>query len=735
MGRTGSWHGIQTWGYRPKHAVTDVSLALVGGTESVLWGCTFAAMIFSGPLSSFLPIAIVALLLSTALILVIVAISSHQPMHLAAIDEQAVAVVATIAITASTRLDQFASTAAAATTILVIMASISVLSGLALHLVARFNVGPLIQLVPFPVVCGFLGGLGWLLFAAAFAMLTNVELTPETAVALLKPDSVVRWLPALLGGFGLFVLLRLKDHFLLLPATLLAGFSLFHLIAYLNGATLDSLRRDGWVFWFEAAGMTVDAGSLDFAGVNFAFIASVLPEIATIVALSVLGVSFNLSALEVAMRKPLPLKTEFRNFGTANVASGMVMGLPGTTDIVGSVTFRSVGAGSRTFTLIDGACCVLAAAGGVFLLEYAPKAVIAALVFFAAIHQMVEWLVLVHRKMTLPEAFVVWTIFAAIVAIGFMPGVVLGILLACLLFIVRYSRIDVVDSSYFLHQMASTVDRPSADLELINRYGGKARIFNLRGFLFFGTASSFYDNVERSVEEGEGYEYVVLNFQRVSGMDSTAAQVFFKLLGFLGSKGTLVVFCGMEPAVRQALTQAEHFDPNRLIVRSSLEAAVSWVEEHLLVTHEPPAGAEGIHEIVAQIIGDGTKAGRLVQNMERLELRKGEYLFRMGERDTSLYVIESGMIEVRLESPGRVTRLRDFPKGTVLGEMAAYSDQKARSASAVAVAPSVVYRLAPEGIQAVRSTDQEVLSALHEFVARLVVSRLLFMNKRLELGL
>lgn len=735
MRRAGSWCGIQTWGYRPKHAVTDVLLALVGGTESVLWGCTFAAMIFSGPLSAYLPIAIVVFLVSTALILVIVAVCSHYPLHLAAVDEQAVAVVATIAIAAGSRLDQFSSTAAAATTIFAIMAAVSLISGLTLHLAARFNIGPLIQLVPFPVVCGFLGGLGWLLFAAAVTMLTDIEPTLAGASTLWQPDVLARWAPALLGGLGIFVLLHTKDHFLVLPGALLAVFAAFYAVASWNGATLDSLRQDGWVFHFGAAGEAADIGSLDFRHVDVAFIGSVLPEMATIVALSLLNVFFNLSALEVSAQKPLPLKSELRAVGSANIASGMVMGLPGVSDIVGSVTFRKVGVTSRTFALVDGALCLLVAVGGGFFLEYVPKIVIAAMVFFAAFHLMYDWLIMARRKMSLPEAFAVWSIFVVIVTVGFMPGVVLGIVLISLLFIVRYSRIDVIDSSFFLDQLSSSIDRPAADLTLLNRYGKRAKIFNLRGFLFFGTANSFYESLKRLFEEEESYEYVVLNFHRVTGMDSTAVQVFFKILSFLESTGTLVVFCGMSPSVRQSLLQAEHFDQKRLLVRDDLDSALKWVEEHLLVTHEPAAGPANIHEIVAAIIGDREKAEWLVGNMERLEVGKGDYLFRMGESDTSLYVIESGMIEVRLESAGRVTRLRDFCEGTVIGEMAAYSDQKVRTASAVAIAPSVVYRLAPAKIAAADTSGRANLPILHEFVARLVVSRLTFMNKRLELGL
>jgi SulP family sulfate permease len=733
--RRAEWHGIQTWGYKPRHAASDVLLGLVGGTESVLWASTFAAMIFAGPLSGLLPIGIFVLLLSTALILIVVGVSSQQPLHLTAIDEQAVAVVATIAIAASARLQEFASPAAAATTILVIMASISLLAGVALCLVARFNAGPMIQLVPFPVVCGFLGGLGWLLFAAAFNMLTGADLTPDKALAFARGEALLHWMPALLGGLALFLLLRIRKHFLVLPGALLAGIAAFHLVAWLNGATLDGLRQAGWVFSFDAAGEGVDFAPLDFPGISVPFIVSVLPEMATVVALSVLSTSFNLSAIEVGLQQPLPLKHELAGLGAANLASAATMGLPGTSDPVGALTFKKVGASSRTFVLVDAAACLAAAAGGALALEYVPKMVIAALVFYTAFQLMEDWLFSARRRMTLPEALVVWSIFGVIVAFGFIQGVTLGILLACLLFIVRYSRIDVVDSARFLHQVASSVDRPAADLELINRYGARARIFNLRGFLFFGTASSFYDGLERSLEQGAGYEYVVLNFQRVTGMDSTAVQVFSKMVGLLASKGTLVVFCAMEPPVRRALLDSGNIAPGHVIVRDDLDAAVGWVEEHLLVTHEPVAGPDDIHAIVAQIIGDSTKATWLVQNMERIEVDKGGYLFRRNERDTSLYVIESGMIEVRLESPERITRLRDFSKGTVIGEMAAYSDQQTRSASAVAIAPSVVYRLPPARILAAQDASPGDLAVLHEFVARLVVSRLIFMNKRLELGL
>ncbi len=68
--------------------------------------------------------------------------------------------------------------------------------------------------------------------------------------------------------------------------------------------------------------------------------------------------------------------------------------------------------------------------------------------------------------------------------------------------------------------------------------------------------------------------------------------------------------------------------------------------------------------------------------------------------------------------------------------MAAYSGDLVRSASAVAIAPSVVYRLSSEKITALDNQDtRAIASILHQFVARLVIARLIFMNRRMHLDL
>ena len=180
------------------------------------------------------------------------AITSKFPVHIAGIEEQAVAILATIAILLNGRINEFTGTDAAAATMFVIMALSTLLLGLCFHLAARFNLGLLIQLMPFPVVCGFLAGTGWLFFSTAIQMLTDVEISIFKLPHILTYDLLIRWLPALACGLAIFAIMRVKEHFLTLPATLLACCLGFYAIAYWQGASLEGLREEagcfGWVW-------------------------------------------------------------------------------------------------------------------------------------------------------------------------------------------------------------------------------------------------------------------------------------------------------------------------------------------------------------------------------------------------------------------------------------------------------------------------------------------------------
>ncbi len=727
-----AWHGLRLKDYLPERIAPDIVLGGLSGVETMLWSCTFAAMIFAGHLSGYLSVAIVVMLLSSALIAGVVGATSFHSFHVAVIDEQTVAIMAAIGATANAQWGSFATPGDAASTMFAIMALIALLAGISLRLASRFDVGHLIQLLPFPVVCGFLAGLGWLLFDAAIALLTDASISREAIPKLVAEGVALRWLPAVGVGFGLFVLARMWHHVLLLPGVLLLATAGFYLAATTQGMNLAALHAEGWVFSFET-GRAARFSDLSATGINLSFLTSKIPEIATAVVLNVIGVSLNLSALEVGARTVLPLRGELRTLGTANIASGLILGAPAVTDIVGSVMYPKLGASSRLFPLIVASICAVGAALGGGFLEYVPKCVAAAMVIFMAFNLFFDWLVEIRHRMPLPERIVVWSIFGVIVVVGFMPGVVLGILLSSLLFIVRYSRIDIVEGVFSLNELTSSVERSAGKVRLLKQRSAAARIFNLRGFLFFGSASRLYEKLKRETETNQELAHVVLNFRRVTGMDSTAAQILTKIVTLLDGAGIETIVCGMTGQIRTALDHAEGLDADSFHIFPDLDLSLKRVEERVLNSQPDQPECESIHEILTDIVGDPSKSRWLVEVMERLEVKEGDYLFRQGDQDICLYVIERGAIEVQLDTPKGVRRLREFSRGTVIGEMAAYSGDKTRSASAQAIAPSIVYRLPPEKLATLGAEKFRLIEpVLHEFVARLVITRLIFMNRRMQ---
>ncbi len=726
--------GVQTTGYRPGSVSQEISLGLLVGVEYVLWAYSFASIIFVGALSAFLPLGVITVLVGSGLVGLIVALTSTVPIHAAAADEQAAAILATVAVLMNSRLAQFAGPGAAAATLFVIIVAVTIGFGLCLHLIAHFKLDILLQLIPFPVVCGFLAGLGWLLLGAAFNVTTDLGI--GDVHELIQPEVLAHWLPAFLCGLTIYITVYYKDHILILPLSRLICFIGFYLIAYWLGASIDSMQQNGWLFKLDEAGSVMGLTDLDFAHTNFAFIASVLPQMATIVLLVLLSATFNLSGLEVGTRSTIMFRDELRRLGNANLASGLAGGLPGLTDIVVDVTVHRAGVRSRIFPLLAAITSLAAILFSGEIITYLPKFVIATVIFFSAIQFAHDWLIVACRNMPKAEAMVVWSIFAVIAGIGFIPGISLGILLSSLMFIIRYSNINIVHSSFLLSEMGSSVDRSHPEVRLLYRLGKEVKVFNLRGFLFFGSASLFFERVKEIAEDANRYSHFIFNFSRVTSIDSTAVHVFVKIINFLGTVNIVPVICGMNPTVHLAFRQSGELDENRVVVLDELDLALKWTEEELLERESPTGQASNIRDILEAIFEDRDKAEHLAAVMTRCEFAKGEYLFHQGDHDTAFYVLESGTVEVRLEpADGSIIRLREFRRGTVIGEMAAYSKDKSRSASALAIEPTVAFSLSHDAIAGLGDATPIYYSILHEFVARLLVSRIAFMNKRSQVKL
>src|SRR5210317_16856 len=168
---------LRTTGYRSKSITADVSLGIFDGLDNALWCYAFATVIFAGVMAQFLPLLIVILLCGWAMLGIFVAVTSEKSLHIVSLDEQAVVILASIAGLMVITMGEQAVHDNGLATMLVIMALSSLAVAFFFWVIGHYGLTRLLELMPYPVICGFMAGIGWLLLEA------GVGIAIDTSVA------------------------------------------------------------------------------------------------------------------------------------------------------------------------------------------------------------------------------------------------------------------------------------------------------------------------------------------------------------------------------------------------------------------------------------------------------------------------------------------------------------------------------------------------------------------------
>jgi hypothetical protein len=185
------------------------------------------------------------------------------------------------------------------------------------------------------------------------------------------------------------------------------------------------------------------------------------------------------------------------------------------------------------------------------------------------------------------------------------------------------------------------------------------------------------------------------------------------------------------------LLEPDSFDPllARPLTMSDFDALAKHPDRWVRETAE--AASHGLDEQMKELIAlkqvplFNTLTLEQLASVDRMMVTrhyaKGEPLFRRGDVGGELYVVVEGEVRVHLDHGGREYTLARQGAGAVLGEMSVFDDQP-RSASAQAMADTVVRVLRRDRLQAIVHEHPEVLL---EFIKNLS-QRLRAMDAKLE---
>ncbi len=186
-------------------------------------------------------------------------------------------------------------------------------------------------------------------------------------------------------------------------------------------------------------------------------------------------------------------------------------------------------------------------------------------------------------------------------AVGVLQSVFFGLAMSTFLFVAALFRTGVVKYVANGITIRSTVERVAKDANWLDHNGDLIQILVLQNYLFFGNASSIFGYITSIFEvQSPGIDphfvspkaqYLILDFTLVTGMDTSAVDVFADVLSLCNNHKCKLFLSGVSRNLREVMTAGGlRGDPmlssdRKLRFLSTLDGAVGKAED-LLLEHE-----------------------------------------------------------------------------------------------------------------------------------------------------
>jgi len=714
--------------------VSAVFAGAISGIVTLTYSVSYAALIFSGPLNPYFSVGISVALISAALIAFIVALGSSFSFSIAGPDSNASAIIAlmTNAMVVSLAGDP----EAMLSTVVASIAFSSVVVGVFLFTVGKLKLGYFVRFIPYPVLGGFLAGTGWLITTGAFKVMTGQTFELSNIIVFCEIDHVKHWAPGVLFVIVvMFVSSRIK-HYLTFPSLLLLAILITHIFIHFSGMSLLNASEGGWLYKsFESKPSLNVWSSISVSKIEWDLIWGQMGNILAMIAVVIITILLNATGIELTSKKDADLNKELSSAGIANVITGLCGGMIGYLSISRSMlNFKAGG-----FKPLSGICaalfCVMIFVFGASFLSYLPKLVLGGLLLYLGTGLLKEWVVDAFFKLSKMDYCLVVAILIVIATAGFLQGVSFGVLISVVLFVVNYSRIDIVQHELSGANHRSTFVRSMPEQTILNKEGGAMYILNLQGYLFFGTANNLLERVKQKIkDEGDLIKYVILDFRLVTGLDSSVTLSFTKIHQVTSEVGIKIFLTHLDESI------AHHFEDAKLVndkdfrLFPSLDHCVQWCEDDLIEEHgsDDLSAKNHFQDQLETMFLKKEQTETFMKYLKCINEKKGSYIMRQGDPADSMYFVSSGIVTALLDLPTKQIRLISMGSGTVFGEMGLYTNAP-RTAAIVADEDTVLFELNREQLEKMQKEEPSISTALHYFIISLLSERIALSNKKVQM--
>jgi len=620
--------------------------------------------------------------------------------------------------------------------IVLLLIIVGILAGLIQVLLGLVGVGRLIKYIPYPVVSGYLTGVGLIIIGSQIPRFLGMPDGVAWWTSLATPGS---WdLRAIAVGIATASVSigapRWTDR---VPGTILgivAGLTTYFLLSMGDPGML-SLEGNDLVIGSSVASGTgfLDALLGRWSGISqmsFTHMAGLLGSAVTLAALLSIDTLKTCVVLDKLTRSRHDSDRELIAQGVANIASSACGGISGAGTMGATLVGLHSGVASRVGGILEGVFALLVGLLLGSLVAWIPVAALAGILIGIGVRMIDrEPLKFLRTRTRLLDFFVVLTVVVVAITVGLIAASAVGVGLAMVLFVREQIGGIVVRHKMELGQTSSTWHRPETELSVLARMDNQAVIFELQGPLFFGNTYQLYSDLEHEILT---HRFVIIDLKRVQSIDVTAAQLFTQIRDAIQERGEKLLLSGVHTSRlngNNLLAQLGFLESANDTVRMfpDLDSAIEWVEDTLLGESVAAPVAETPMHLQEMDLFARYKDETLNSLEAKMQVRSyeaGEIIYPRGSIGDELYWVRRGSVRLMaLLGEKGSKQVAGFGPGDFFGGLA-FLDNGPRPNDAIAMTASEVYVLSRESFNQLAKEHKKLAFTLMSAMARTLAMRL-----------
>ena len=703
-------------GARAKKATMVLTVGLVSGVGVLIGEIALATLVFSGDLAPYLSQGIGLVLIGILAGCIAIALYSG---FLGAVSAPAVPTMLMLGVIGG-------SLAATGEQLFPTMVAVIVICSLATAacalLISRLRLAHLVRFVPYPVSSGFVAGTGGI---ACMLSLSLMGIRPETEAlaTLFEPLVVANWSIGIAYGFGLYFATQRWNNFMLMPLSFILMAAACHLGLAALGVTGAEAEASGFLFAsLSDASLWPPVTLDDAAKVDWIAVAKQIPNILTLVLVTLLCVVMYVGGLEVASNRELDWNREFGAVGLAGAAASLGGGPPCCPVVPTSLRSIMLGVDQRSTGVVAALVMGSPLLFGDTVLKLVPVPLMGGALLFTGIALLDQWLLKARKRLPRTDYAIILVVFATIMTFGFFEGVALGVVITIAVLVFRMGREGVVESTFTARDAHSNQSRTVPERAMLRTEGNRVHGYRLRGHLFFGGGYPLADRLKASLKNDPKPLCILLDFTAVSGFDVSTVNAMCRFMLAARAAGTQVVLGGAPE--RLAAELRRNLPPpvfGNLEFATDGERALKHCEDRVIEAYQAETAASHSKSSLLEVVGEELEQhlqGRITFE-DLLDRLGGWFETREYDAGETLLAIDQPAERLQLIIRGRAslhdaqgTRHRQIGPGEPVVPLLPFNSPPSTSA-VVADDPCVCAVLTTTGLQLLEESDRRLALDLY----------------------